>query len=46
MSISQEISEDKITGSDHEIILFSINIDENLVENPLYNNQYNFKKAD
>ena len=46
MSISWKISEDKITDSDYEVILFSINIDGNLVGNPLYNNQYNFEKAD
>jgi Endonuclease-reverse transcriptase len=45
--INWEISNELKTGSDHEIILFSINIDNgNLVENPLYNSQYNFKKAD
>jgi hypothetical protein len=42
-----EINEDKISDSDHEIILFSINIDsDNLIENSIYNNQYNFEKAD
>ena len=42
-----EISDQLVTGSDHEAILFMINIDnKNLVENPLYNNQYNFDKAD
>src|SRR5436190_297955 len=47
MLINWEISEDKVTGSDHETILFSVNIDsDNLVENPVYNNQYNFEKAD
>ena len=47
MLINWEINEDKITDSDHEIILFSINIDsDNLVENSIYNNQYNFEKAD
>src|SRR5436189_470025 len=47
MFINWEINEDKVTGSDHEIILFSINIDsDNLVENPVYNSQYNFEKAD
>src|SRR6266480_7690650 len=47
MLINWEINEDKVTGSDHETILFSINIDSgNLVENPIYNNQYNFEKAD
>ena len=47
MLINWEINEDKVTGSDHETILFSINIDsDNLVENPVYNNQYNFEKAD
>ncbi len=47
MLINWEINEDKVTDSDHEIILFSINIDSNnLVENSIYNNQYNFEKAD
>src|SRR5438034_403159 len=47
MFINWEINEDKVTDSDHEIILFSINIDSgNLVENPVYNSQYNFEKAD
>jgi len=47
MLINWEIDEDKVSGSDHEIILFSINIDSgNLIENPIYNNQYNFEKAD
>ena len=47
MSINWEINEDKVTDSDHETILFSINIDsDNLIENSIYNNQYNFEKAD
>jgi len=47
MLINWEINEDKVTGSDHETILFSINIDsDNLIENSVYNNQYNFEKAD
>jgi len=47
MLINWEIDEDKVSDSDHEIILFSINIDsDNLTENPVYNNQYNFEKAD
>ena len=47
MLINWEINEDKVTDSDHETILFSINIDsDNLIENPVYNNQYNFEKAD
>jgi len=47
MFINWEINEDKVTDSDHEIILFSINIDsDNLIENPVYNSQYNFEKAD
>jgi hypothetical protein len=47
LSINWEIDEDKVSGSDHEIILFSVNIDsDNLVENPVYSNQYNFEKAD
>ena len=42
-----EIDEDKVSDSDHELILFLINIDsENLIENPIYNSQYNFEKAD
>ncbi len=41
-----EISEQN-SGSNHMIIQFTIYIDnENLIENPLYNNQYNFDKAD
>jgi len=47
MILDWEIDEDKVSGSDHELILFSINIDSgNLVENPIYNSQYNFEKAD
>src|SRR5204862_6401147 len=46
MLINWEINEDKVTDSDHEIMLCSINIDsDNLVENSIYNNQYNFEKA-
>jgi len=41
-----EISE-KASGLNHAIIQFLIYINNgNLVENPLYSNQYNFKKAD
>ncbi len=47
MLINWETNKDKVTDSDHETILFSINIDsDNLVENSIYNNQYNFEKAD
>ena len=47
LPINWEISEDITSGSDHEIIIFSININsDNLVENPIYNNQFNFEKAD
>ena len=47
MLINWKINKDKVTDSDHETILFSINIDsDNLVENSIYNNQYNFEKAD
>src|SRR5213078_3617100 len=47
MLINWKINEDKVTDSDHEIILFSININSNnLAENSIYNNQYNFEKAD
>ena len=47
MLLNWEIDEDKVSGSDHELILFSINIDnDNLIENPIYNSQYNFEKAD
>ncbi len=47
MLINWEINENKVTDSDYETILFSINIDsDNLVENSVYNNQYNFEKAD
>ena len=46
LHIFWEISE-QATGSDHIIIQFTIHIDNgNLVENPLYSNQYNFEKAD
>src|SRR5213075_2788390 len=41
-----EISK-QTAGSDHVIIQFTIHINNgNLVENPLYSNQYNFNKAD
>jgi len=47
LKISWEIDKQKVSGSDHEIILFSVNIDNgNLVENPLYSNQFNLEKAD
>lgn len=47
MLINWEIDEGKVSESDHEIILFSINIDNgNLVENSVHNGQYNFEKAD
>lgn len=46
MLIEWEISEQIVTDSDHEVIQFSINIDNgNLVENLLYKSQYNFEKA-
>ncbi len=46
MLLNWEIDEDKVSDTDHEIILFSINIDsDNLVENSIYNSQYNFEKA-
>ena len=46
LHIFWEISE-KNSGSNYIIIQFTIHIDdENLVENPLYNNQYNFNKVD
>src|SRR5204862_1717694 len=46
LHIFWEISE-QTAGSDHVIIQFTIHIDNgNLVENPLYSNQYNFDKAD
>ena len=39
MLINWEIDEDKVSDSDHEIILFSININnDNLIENSIYNN--------
>ena len=39
MLINWEINENKVTDSDHEIILFLINIDsDNLIENSVYNN--------
>ena len=47
MILNWEIDKDKVSDSDHELILFSINIDsDNLVENSIYNSQYNFEKAD
>jgi hypothetical protein len=47
MLIEWEISEQIVTSSDHEVIQFSINIDNgNLIENSLHNSQYNFDKAD
>jgi len=47
MLFNWEIDEDKVSDSDHELILFSINIDnDNLIENSIYNSQYNFEKAD
>ena len=46
LNLMWEISE-KASGSDHAIIQFSVYIDNgNLVENPLYSNQYNFEKVD
>ena len=45
LHIFWEISE-KNSGLDHMIIQFTIHInDGNLVENPLYSNQFNFDKA-
>ncbi len=39
MLINWKINEDKVTDSDYEIILFSININsDNLIENSVYNN--------
>src|SRR6266480_5904864 len=46
MLLNWEINEDKVSDSDHELILFSININnDNLIENSIYNSQYNFEKA-
>ena len=46
LHIFWEISK-QTAGLDHVIIQFTIHIDNgNLVENPLYSNQYNFDKAD
>ena len=46
LHIFWKISE-QTAGLDHVIIQFTIHIDNgNLVENPLYSNQYNFDKAD
>ena len=47
MILNWEIDEDKVSDSDHELILFLINIDsDNLVKNSIYNSQYNLEKAD
>ena len=41
------IDDEEASGSDHEIIRFSVKLGtEELTENPLYANQYNFEKAD
>src|SRR6266511_2455651 len=45
-SIFWQIDENVNTGSDHEVILFSIQSEGNLVENPLGKMPYNLKKAD
>ena len=46
MLLNWEIDENKVSDSDHELIIFSINIDsDNLIENSIYNSQYNFEKA-
>ena len=45
-SIFGQIDENVNTGSDHEIILFSIQSEGNLVENLLEKMPYNLKKAD
>ncbi len=45
-SIFWQIDENVNTGSDHEVILFSIQSEGNLVENPLGKMPYNLEKAD
>src|SRR5690606_34162645 len=46
MNPSWYISEEEESGSDHEILQFSIELDSsNLVENLLYKDQYNLKKV-
>jgi ribonuclease HI len=44
--IEWEINQETASGSDHEILLYSILGDENLVENPTYQMLYNLEKAD
>jgi len=47
MLIDWKINKEKVTDLDYKIILFLININNNnLVENSVYNSQYNFEKAD
>ena len=45
-SIFWQINENVNTRSDHEVILFSIQSEGNLVENPLKKIPYNLEKAD
>ncbi len=45
-SIFWQINENVNTRSDHEVILFSIQSEGNLVENPLGKMPYNLEKAD
>src|SRR6266536_6343918 len=45
-SIFWQIDENVNTGSDYEVILFSIQSEGNLVENPLGKMPYNLEKAD
>ncbi len=45
-SIFWQIDKNVNTGSDHKVILFSIQSEGNLVENPLGKMPYNLEKAD
>src|SRR5260370_30953831 len=44
--IEWEIDHDTASGSDHEILLYSIVESNNLVQNPIYDMPYNLEKAD
>ena len=44
--IDWEINQEIASGSDHEILLYSIVESDDLVENPAYQMLYNLEKAD
>jgi hypothetical protein len=44
--IEWEINQEIASGSDHEILLYSIVESNSLVHNPIYNMPYNLEKAD